>query len=119
GEVIKKFVDYYNINISDIFVISDDLDLSVGNYRLRASGSSGGHNGLKNIEENLQTDEYKRLRIGISNNKNINTKDYVLGKMDDEDRKIINKVIGYATEIIDDYLTIPFAELMSKYNKKQ
>ena len=51
GEVVKKFVDYYKIDISDILIINDDLDLPVGCYKLKPSGGSAGHNGLKNIEK--------------------------------------------------------------------
>ena len=75
GEVIKKYVDFYKININDILIICDDLDQDVGKYKLKQKGSSGGHNGLKNIELHLKTQEYKRLKIGISNNKLIDTKE--------------------------------------------
>lgn len=119
GEVIKKYVDYYKIPIEDILVINDDLDLDVGNFKLRPSGSSAGHNGLKNIELMLGTQDYKRLKIGISNNKNIDTKDYVLGKISKEEKNIINSVIDISMDIISDYMRLSFTELMSKYNRKQ
>ncbi len=119
GEVIKKYVDYYKIPIEDILVINDDLDLDVGNFKLRPSGSSAGHNGLKNIELMLGTQDYKRLKIGISNNKNIDTKDYVLGKISKDDLNLINDVINISMEIISDYMRLSFTELMSKYNRKQ
>ena len=118
GNVIRKFVDYYKIDIDDILIINDDLDLNIGNFKLKSSGSSGGHNGLKNIESNLGTKEYKRFKIGISNNKNIDTKNYVLGKIGN-DFKLINEVIELSPQIISDYLELPFSDLMSKYNKKQ
>src|SRR5574344_2330767 len=79
GEVIKKYVDYFKIDINDLLIIHDDLDIPLGNIKLKPSGSSGGHNGLKNIELNLKRKDYKRIKIGISNNKMIDTKDYVLG----------------------------------------
>jgi PTH1 family peptidyl-tRNA hydrolase len=69
---------YVNIKTEDILIISDDLDLPFGSIRLKEKGSSGGHNGLKNIENQLHTIEYKRLKLGISNNKEIDTKDYVI-----------------------------------------
>ena len=81
GDVMIKFVKFFNISLEDILIISDDLDLPVGSIRLKQKGSSGGHNGLKNIENNLQTNEYKRIKIGISNDKNEDTKDYVLSKI--------------------------------------
>ena len=119
GNVVKRFMDYYNINIDDILIINDDLDLSIGDYKLKPSGGSGGHNGLKNIEQNLGSKLYKRLKIGISNNKSINTKDYVLGKLNSDEMEIINNVIYKSVNIINDYLNIKFEDLMTKYNNKQ
>ena len=116
GEVIKKFADYYKIELSDILVISDDLDLECGKYKLKLSGSSGGHNGLKNIELNLNTQQYKRLKIGISNNKDIDTKDYALGKIDSSTYKIYEELFLKTNNIILDYLSLDFENLMSKYN---
>ncbi|MBQ3468905.1 MAG: aminoacyl-tRNA hydrolase [Bacilli bacterium] len=118
GTVVRKFMDFYKVKPKDILVISDDLDLPSGSFRLRSKGSSGGHNGLKNIEENIGTDVYKRLKIGISNNKEIDTKDYVLGKISKSDLEKIDKVINKTPDILDDYLTMTFTELMNKYNTK-
>lgn len=118
GEVIRDFVSYFKININDILIISDDLDQKLGNYKLKQKGSSGGHNGLKDIEKNLNTSEYKRLKIGISNNKTIETKDYVLGKISNEEQEIINKVLKIVPDIFEDYLKLDFNSLMNKYNHK-
>ena len=116
GEVVRDFVRYYKINIEDILIINDDLDISLGKYKLKASGSSGGHNGLKNIENNLGTNKYKRLKIGISNDKNRDTKDYVLGKFNSDELSVLNKVIDISEMIINDFLLINFDLLMTKYN---
>lgn len=116
GEVIKRYVDFYKINIDDILVICDDLDLSLGKVRIRYKGSSGGHNGLKNIESHLKNQNYKRIKIGISNNKEIDTKDYVLGKFDKESSKMIEDSINKVCLVLKDYLTISFDNLMNKYN---
>ena len=118
GEVIKRYIDFFKINISDVLIIHDDLDLEVGMYRLRQSGRSAGHNGLKNIEKCLGTQEYKRLKIGISNNKNIDTKDYVLGKISSDDLLKINDVSKVVNNIIDDFIKLDFSVLMNKYNHK-
>ena len=116
GEVIRDFVKFFKINIEDILIICDDLDTKVGTYRLRYKGSSGGHNGLKNIELHLSTKDYKRIKIGISNNKNIDTKDYVLGKFSKEEIDLIIPIIDKIPNIIEDYLKLPFDNLMNKYN---
>src|SRR5574344_1003978 len=114
GEVVKKYVDFYKIKIDDIFVISDDLDLNIGNFKLKPSGSSGGHNGLKNIELNLKSDKYKRLKIGISNLKSIDTKDYVLGKISSEEQEILTIVKDKVISIMSDFLIMDFSSLMNK-----
>ena len=119
GEVIRKFVDFYKIDLNDILIIHDDLDLPVGVYKLKQHGSSGGHNGLKNIELHLGTQEYKRIKIGISNNKLIDTKDYVLGRLSGEDLDKIIDVKNTVLDILDDYFKIDFNTLMNKYKKKK
>ena len=117
GEVVKKFIDYYKIDISDILIINDDLDLPVGCYKLKPSGGSAGHNGLKNIEKELNTNEYKRLKIGISNNKNIETKDYVLGKFSKEEREVLNNSCNVINSVIKDFINdVDVEKLKSRYN---
>ncbi len=118
GGVVRKFVDYFNISFDDILVLSDDLDLMIGNFKLRDKGSSGGHNGLKNIEENLGTQEYKRLKIGISKNNDFDTKDYVLGRLSKEEFDKIQDCYSILVSVLDDYFFMDFHDLMSKYNRK-
>ncbi len=118
GEVIKKYIDYFKIDINDMLIICDDLDTEMGKVRLRANGSSGGHNGLKNIELMLKTQDYYRLKIGISNNKLIDTKDYVLSKLDNESQRKRDDNVKLVCDIIDDFLLLDFQLLMSKYNRK-
>ena len=116
GEVVRDFVNFFKINIEDILIICDDLDTKVGTYRLRYKGSSGGHNGLKNIELHLSTKEYKRIKVGISNDKTKDTKDYVLGKFTKEEMDLINPIIDKMPNIIVDYFKLPFDNVMNKYN---
>ena len=118
GRVIDKFIHYFDIPIENVLIISDDLDLSIGKYKLKPAGGTGGHNGLKNIEYYLQTDNYKRLRIGISNNKEIETRDYVLGNLNKDEKGMILGVIEVAANIVADFPLYSFSDLMNKYNKK-
>ena len=90
--------------------------MDFGRIRLRASGSSGGHNGLKNIALHIHTNQFKRLKIGISNNKLIDTKDYVLGKFSKEEKETIDNLKETVNNLLDDYLVLDFNRLMSKYN---
>ena len=118
GEVVKKYVDFFKIDINDVLIIHDDLDLPIGTYRLKQNGSSGGHNGLKNIELNLGTQEYKRIKVGISNNKMMDTKDYVLGKFSKEDIDTIKDIEKIVASILNDYFKLDYNSLMNKYNHK-
>lgn len=118
GEVINEIMTYYNIDIKDVFIIHDDMDIELGKFKLKESGSSAGHNGLKNIEETLKTQNYKRLKIGISKNIDFDKKNYVLGKFNKNERTIIKNVIESTNSIILDFLELDFVNLMNKYNKK-
>ena len=117
GNVIGRFVKFFDIDVSDILIIHDDLDMDLGRIKLRSHGSSGGHNGLKNIEANLGTQEYKRLKVGISNDKRFDTKDYVLGKFSSSDMEVLNPVLDKMPSIFNDFLSISFTMLMNKYNQ--
>ena len=98
GDAVRAIVDWYKINLDQIFIIVDDKDLPLGKIRFRKKGSSGGHNGLKSIIEKLQTHEFNRIRIGIgsplSNKeiKNFNTISHVLGNISLEEKLILDKV---------------------------
>lgn len=116
GNVIRRFIDFFDISFSDILIIHDDLDMDVGRIKLRPRGGSGGHNGLKNIESNLGTQEYSRVKIGISNNKKYDTKDYVLGKFSKDELDIMNKTFDMIPDLFNDYLSMNFDKLMNKYN---
>lgn len=116
GEVVQSFANYFDLDYSDILVISDDLDLDFLDYRLRLFGSSGGHNGLKDIERCLGSNRFRRFRIGISNDKDIDTKDYVLGKFSKDDMKAIEDFLPKTVDILEDFIKLDFEKVMSKYN---
>ena len=118
GTSVRKIMDYFNISTDDILIIVDDMDLLIGNFKLRPNGSSAGHNGLKNIEANIGSNEYKRLKIGISKNTDSNAKDYVLGQISKTEREHITTLFDTLCNVIDDYFQLPFGDLMSKYNRK-
>lgn len=118
GNSVRKVMDYYHIDINDIIIISDDLDLNIGNYKLRLSGSSGGHNGLKDIENKIGSSNFKRMKIGISKNNDIDTKDYVLGNFSSNEKKVLDDLFLELSNVLDDYFVLSFEELMNKYNRK-
>ncbi len=119
GEVIKKYVDYFDIDINDVLIVHDDKDISLGNVKLKTSGSSGGHNGLLNIENKICTRNYKRIKVGISNNTNIELKDFVLGKFTLEEQKTLAEVSDMVIDSINLFIIGDFESAMQKYNKKE
>jgi len=116
GTVVKKYADFYKIKPADIFVIHDDLDLPVGKIKIKSKGSSGGHNGIKNIIMNLNTEEFPHFKIGIDKDSKISFKDYVIGKFKKNELEKINKILDYSSSIIDDYIDYDIERVMSKYN---
>lgn len=116
GGVVKKYVDYFKITFEDILIIHDDLDLEVGKIRIKINSSAGGHNGVKDIISCLKTDAFARIKIGVSNNKNIDIKDYVLGNFSKKDIELIKNNFSNINRIIEtfDYKNIDL--LMNKYN---
>lgn len=118
GGVVSKFVSFYKIDIHDILVIQDDLDMNVGRVKIVHNSSSGGHNGIKDIERCLGTKDYARVKIGIANDKEVDTKDYVLGKFSQEEMKILNNDYEQLSNIVDDFCLHSLDKLMSKYNHK-
>ena len=118
GSVVSKYVSYFKINLSDLLVIHDDLDMNFGRVKIVYDSSSGGHNGIKDIERCLGSKEYARLKIGIANDKSIDTKDYVLGSFSREEHDSLLKIYKELDNVIDDFCSISLERLMSKYNHK-
>ena len=115
GICIKKFVDFYNIKHSDILVIQDDLDLECGSIRFKINSTSGGHNGIKSIIDNLNDNDFFRMKIGISSTDN-DIIDYVLGKMSKKELNCID--FNLTKSAIDDFIKYDYNYVMNKYNGK-
>ncbi|MBO4919519.1 MAG: aminoacyl-tRNA hydrolase [Erysipelotrichaceae bacterium] len=116
GEAVRSLMHFYQIETKDLIVIHDDLDLPVGKLRLRRQGSSGGQKGMGNIIDSLGTSKIDRIRIGISNDKNIDTKDYVLGRFTDDESKIMDQTLDKAADAVIYAFDHDFDEVMSKFN---
>ena len=117
GTVIRAFMNYYKIDVNDLLVIYDDKDIALGSVKLKKNGSSAGHNGIKNIIENLKTEKFKRLKVGLSKN-NVDMVSFVLGKFNNDEMCKLNVVLNETNDILDDYFVMTFDNLMNKYNKK-
>ena len=107
GEAVRAIVDWYKINLDQLFIIVDDKDLPLGKIRFRKKGSSGGHNGLKSIIKKLQTQSFNRIRIGIGippsiqGTNNLNTVSHVLGNISPEEKSILDKVYKRVIESLE------------------
>ena len=115
GEVVKKYVDYYKIDLDDVLIIYDDMAFELGTVKIKPDGSSGGHNGIKNILSLLGTNKIKRVRIGIGKFDH-DMKNYVLGKFSKLELEQLESVISKVKDIITDCLLLDFDKLMNKYN---
>ena len=107
GDAVRAIIDWYKINLDQIFVIVDDKDLPLGKIRFRKKGSSGGHNGLKSIIEKLRTQDFNRIRIGIGSpasideTNNYNTISHVLGNITSDENSILDKVYTKVIESLE------------------
>ena len=115
GESVREIFNYFKINLEDIIVIFDDMALAPGRIRLRLNGSSGGHKGMQNIIDNLQSDEIKRIRIGIGE-PTYDTIDYVLSKPTKDEKPLIDEAINEVVEALKTILRNNFDIAMSKFN---
>lgn len=116
GQAVYEVTKFYKINTEDILVIYDDLDLDLGRIKIKPSGSSGGHNGIKSIIENMQTSDIKRVRIGIAKQANKDTVDYVLGNFSKNEKKDIDLAIQKGYDIVMDFVHYSFDRVMNTYN---
>lgn len=119
GKSLKYWLEKEKIPLENILVICDDLNISFGTIRLKPKGSAGGHNGLKSINEILNTQQYARFRFGISDEfKSGRQVDYVLGEWDDKENQILPERIEKSIQLIKSFGTAGTANTMSEFNGK-
>ena len=119
GQAVRYWTQQEKIPVENILVIVDDLSLPVGKIRMRGSGSAGGHNGLKNIESCMMTQNYARIKFGIGNEFPRGGQiDFVLGQFSDEDNKLVDEKLDYVGEMIKSFCLQGLDRTMNQYNKK-
>jgi PTH1 family peptidyl-tRNA hydrolase len=119
GKAVQYWMEKEKIPLENILVITDDLNLSFGTIRIRQKGSDGGHNGLKNINLVLNTQNYARFRFGISDEfKKGKQVDYVLGEWDDAEKTALPERLEVASEIIKSFGTAGLENTMTAFNGK-
>ncbi|HRO44185.1 MAG TPA: aminoacyl-tRNA hydrolase [Flavipsychrobacter sp.] len=119
GKAVKYWLDKEKIAIENSLVVMDELALPLGTVRLRGSGSPGGHNGLKSMDQLLQTDQYPRLRFGIGSNfPKGHQVDYVLGRWTSDELPLVKENILKSVAIIESFATQGIAQTMTQFNKQ-
>lgn len=118
GRAVAYYLKQENIPIENFLVVTDDKDLPFGKLRLKPKGSPGGHNGLRNIDEVLATQEYARLRVGIGNSfakgKQV---DFVLGQFPEEEMAVLPQFLDRAGDAILSFCTIGIQNTMNNFNQ--
>ncbi len=119
GKAVQYWMDKENIPLENVLVITDDLNLSFGTIRIKPKGSDGGHNGLKNINLILNTQNYTRFRFGISDEfKKGQQVDYVLGEWSETEKEKLTERLELASEIIKSFGTAGLENTMTTFNGK-
>ncbi|MYL51590.1 aminoacyl-tRNA hydrolase [Halobacillus litoralis] len=119
GESLRPLMEFYDIEVEDVLVVYDDLDLPPGKIRLRKKGGHGGHNGIRNIIDQLGTKEFKRLRVGVGRPEGSKTViDHVLGGFSKEEQGPVEESIDHAVKACEAWIEQPFNEVMNDFNVK-
>lgn len=119
GKSLRLIADYYQLEMEDLLIVFDDLDLQVGKLRLRASGSAGGHNGIKSIISHLNTKTFNRIKIGIGRPEHQTVVQHVLSPFHKTEYPMIKEAVSKAGDAIDFFIeTDDFNQTMNQFNKK-
>lgn len=121
GRAVKQLMAKYKVDPARLLVIYDDYDLPKGKLRIRASGSAGTHNGMRNIVANIGTQTFNRMRIGIGrgNNDRMELKDFVLSNVSADDMAVLDKTFDSAASALTEFCQgVPVQKIMQKYNAR-
>lgn len=120
GDSIREFCSFYKIPPENVIIISDDIALPTGKIRIRTKGSAGGHNGLKSIIYQLNSDNFPRIRIGVGAPKHsdYDLKDFVLGRFTKDEIPVLEEAIIKASKAVEEIIKSGIDRAMNKYNSK-
>ncbi|NTV91078.1 MAG: peptidyl-tRNA hydrolase, partial [Clostridiales bacterium] len=119
GESIREAMEWYKVEAKNLIIIYDDVDIPLGKVRVRPSGSSGTHNGMKSVIYQIQSDEFPRIRVGIGRApEGWDMADYVLGRFTPEERKAVDAAISNAAEAVSTIISSGVEKAMGLYNGK-
>lgn len=104
GRAVRKVMDFYKLEPKDLLVIVDDIDLPLGTLRLRKSGGSGTHNGMRDLLNHLQSEAFARMRLGIGDQRQGALADYVLSAFSKADKPVLEEMLDRAVDALEDFL---------------
>ncbi len=117
GKAIRYWMEKEKIPLENLLVITDDINLPFGSIRLKSKGSDGGHNGLKHIQNTLQTQQYHRFRFGVGSNFGKGRQiDYVLGKWNEEERQLLPERLAKSTDLVRSFIFAGTHATMNQFN---
>jgi peptidyl-tRNA hydrolase, PTH1 family len=116
GHAVRRLVDYYRVPVSRLLLVCDDIDLPFATLRLRPSGSSGGHGGLKSIVRELGTEDFVRLRVGVGRPAR-SAVPHVLGEFGPEEMKMLPALVEKAADAVTLVLVDGVARAMNEFNR--
>lgn len=116
GLALREVCNYFNIKPEDILVVHDDLDMAFGKIKIKLSGSSGGHNGIKSIIDNIKSEDFYHFKLGVSSDKNLDAKTFVLKKFSFKEQLVLKQNLKKYCDIIDLFIKNDILVAMNKYN---
>jgi len=108
--------NYYKIPVENLIIVYDDIDLELGQLRIRSKGSAGSHNGMKSVIYQLGDDKFPRIRIGVGRDERMDLAAYVLQKFSEEEREKIKDIIVQAGDSAEEIIETDIDKAMNKYN---
>lgn len=115
GQSISQFVNFYQVDLSNLLVVCDDFNLPLGKLRVRAKGTHGGHNGLRDVQEKLGSTAYPRLRIGVGSPSEVAV-DYVLSRFRPAEKPVIEEAEARAVEAVVCWIRQGIEKCMNEFN---
>lgn len=116
GRCVRQIVDFYQLDLAHLLVVCDDTNLPLGKLRIRTKGSHGGHNGLRDIQNHLGTQEYGRLRIGVGGAEKDEMVDHVLGRFKPSERPVMEEALSLSIQAVSVWVQQGIEVCMNRYN---
>ena len=116
GHSVRQVIDFYQLPLDDLLIVCDDVNLPLGKLRFRARGTHGGHNGLRDIQAHLGTNEYSRLRIGVGAPDGSDLIDHVLGRFRPGEKAVVAEAVQTAVQAVLVWVERGVEACMNQYN---